>query len=163
MSASLPETAPAFVEIAHRVVWATAATVDPQGRPWTRVLHPIWEWDGERLTGWVGALVTPLKLAHLEATPYASVNYWDPSHDVVTAECRAEMRLDDATCTWLWERFKALDPPLGYDGSIIPMWHEGPTSAAYGALRLEPWRLRVFPAIYGTTNGAQGAILTWHE
>ncbi|GAA0941747.1 hypothetical protein GCM10009559_37440 [Pseudonocardia zijingensis] len=53
MSASLSDTAPAFVEIAHRIVWATVATVDAQGRPWTRVLHPVWEWDGERLTGWV--------------------------------------------------------------------------------------------------------------
>ena len=43
MTTPLSGTAPAFVEIAHRIVWATAATVDPQGRPWTRVLHPIWE------------------------------------------------------------------------------------------------------------------------
>ena len=37
--------APAFVELAHRIVWGTVATVDPEGRPRTRILHPIWEWD----------------------------------------------------------------------------------------------------------------------
>ena len=43
---SLEVTAPAFVEMAHRIVWATVATVDERGRPRSRVLHPIWEWDG---------------------------------------------------------------------------------------------------------------------
>jgi hypothetical protein len=110
-----------------------------------------------------GGLVTPSKRAHLRATPYASLNDWDPRQDVATAECRAELLPDDESCTRVWERFKALDPPLGYDGADIPMWSEGPSSRAFGALRLEPWRLRVFPAIYGATNGAQGAILTWRE
>jgi hypothetical protein len=41
--------APAFVEMAHRIVWASAATVDKHGRPRSRILHPIWQWDGARL------------------------------------------------------------------------------------------------------------------
>lgn len=92
------------MEIAHRIVWATAATVDPQDRPWTRVLHPIWEFDGERLVGWVGTSPSPTKRAHLEAHPYVSVTYWDPSHDTVSAHCRASLHTDDATRTRLWER-----------------------------------------------------------
>ena len=43
----LATVAPAFVTMAHRIVWASAATVDSQGRPRSRVLHPFWEWDGE--------------------------------------------------------------------------------------------------------------------
>jgi hypothetical protein len=39
----LARVAPAFVEMAHRMVWATVATVDPEGRPRTRILHPIAE------------------------------------------------------------------------------------------------------------------------
>ena len=35
-----------FVAIAHRVVWATVATVDRRSRPRSRVLHPIWARDG---------------------------------------------------------------------------------------------------------------------
>jgi hypothetical protein len=30
--AELAQVAPAFVDMAHRIVWATVATVDPQGR-----------------------------------------------------------------------------------------------------------------------------------
>lgn len=145
MTATLTETAPAFVEIAHRVVWATAATVDPQGRPWTRVLHPIWVWDGEQLTGWVGTSPTPTKQAHLAAHPYVSVTYWNPSHDTASAHCRASLHTDDATRTWLWEHFAAAPEPVGYDPAIIPTW-EGPLSPAFAALRLDPWRVRVQPA-----------------
>ena len=43
---TLVEVAPAFVEMAHRIVWSTAATVDNEGRPRSRILHPIWLWDG---------------------------------------------------------------------------------------------------------------------
>ena len=50
-----------FVAIAHRVVWATVATVDRRSRPRSRVLHPIWVRDGDGLTGWVITRPTPLK------------------------------------------------------------------------------------------------------
>jgi hypothetical protein len=75
VSTSLTDVAPAFIALAHRIVWATAATVDSQGRPWTRILHPVWEWDGERLTGWVATGPTPTKQAHLAANPYVSLTY----------------------------------------------------------------------------------------
>ena len=49
---------------------------------------------------------------------------------------------------------------MGYDPGNIPGW-DGPTSEAYAVLRLEPWRLRVFP---GTVLFGQGGeILTWRE
>ncbi len=38
-----------FLDIAHRIVWASVATVDRRDRPRSRVLHPIWERDGDRL------------------------------------------------------------------------------------------------------------------
>ena len=50
---NLTETAPAFVEMAHRIVWCSAATVDAQGRPRSRVFHPLWQWDGAKLIGWI--------------------------------------------------------------------------------------------------------------
>ena len=71
-------TAPAFVEMAHKIVWCTVATVDAKGRPRSRVLHPIWRWDGDRLEGWVATGPTPTKRAHLDASPFVSCNYWSP-------------------------------------------------------------------------------------
>jgi hypothetical protein len=47
----LSSIAPAFVETAHSIVWATVATVDTQGRPRARIMHPYWRWDGTALTG----------------------------------------------------------------------------------------------------------------
>ena len=51
--------APAFVTMAHSIVWCTAASVDAKGRPRSRVLHPYWEWDGKELTGWIATGPTP--------------------------------------------------------------------------------------------------------
>jgi hypothetical protein len=157
---TLIETAPAFVEMAHRIVWASAATVDAQGRPRSRVLHPIWQWDGTKLIGWVGTGPTPTKRAHLKASPFMSLNYWATNQDTCVAECRAELLFDDATRTMVWELLANTPSPVGYDPKIIPGW-TSPTCAAFAALRLEPWRLRVFP---GTVlYGQGGEILTWKE
>jgi hypothetical protein len=142
----LAETAPQFVDVAHRIVWATAATVDPAGRPWTRVLHPVWEWDGTRLVGWIGTSPTKTKLAHLAAHPYVSVTYWDPTQDTVSAYCQAALLTDDETRTSVWERLRTAPEPVGYDPAIIPTWGGDPLSPTFAALRLDPWRVRVQPA-----------------
>jgi hypothetical protein len=150
--------APAFVEMAHRIVWCSVATVDGQGRPRTRILHPIWQWDGERLVGWIATSPTPVKRAHLEAQPNVSLSYWAPSHDTCSAECRASWAFDDATRTMVWELFRDGPPPVGYDPAIVPGWGS-PTSDTFAAMRLEPWRLRVFP---GTVLlGQGGTVLSW--
>ena len=156
----LTSVAPAFIEMAHRIVWAGVATVDSHGRPRTRILHPIWQWDGQRLTGWIATSPTPVKRAHLAATPYASVNYWSPSHDTCVAECRAALLLDDETRRFVWDLFLNGLPPVGYDPRIVPAW-TGPTADAFAVIRLEPWRLRVFP---GTVlMGQGGQVLTWQD
>jgi hypothetical protein len=155
----LATVAPAFVAMAHPIVYATVATVDRAGRPRTRIMHLVWEWDGERLTGIAGTVPTPLRRAHLASSPYVSCSYWSPSHDTCVADCRAELLLDDAARRNVWERLKAGPEPAGYDPAIVPMWADGPTSDQFAGLRLEPWRLRVFP---GTVLLGQGGdILTW--
>ena len=156
--ASLAEIAPGFIETAHRVVWATVATVDQQGRPRSRVLHPIWEFDGDRLVGWIGTGPTPVKVAHLERNPFVSVNYWDPQQDIATAECRAELLDDDETCTRVWNLLENAPEPVGYDPTTIPAWNE-PTDAAFVVMRLDPWRLRVFPG--SLILQGSGDILDW--
>ena len=150
--------APACVEMAHRIVWASVATVDRADRPRTRILHPIWRWDGTALTGWIATGPTPVKRAHLERSPNVSVSYWTPTHDTCAAECTAEWILGDEGRTMVWDLFANGPAPVGYDPSIVPGW-DGPTSPAFAALRLEPWRLRVFP---GTVlMGQGGEVLSW--
>lgn len=158
MAASLSEAASAFVEMAHRIVWCTAATVDRAGRPRSRVLHPIWEWEDGVLTGWVATGPTATKRAHLEASPYMSCNYWAGNHDTCVAECRAEWALDLPTRERIWNLFKSALPPVGYDPAMIPGW-DGPDSPGFAVLRLNPWRLRVMP---GTVLLAgEGNVLSW--
>lgn len=155
---TLSQTAPAFVEMAHQIVWCNVATVDTKGRPRSRILHPIWIWDGETLVGWVCTAPTPLKQAHLKASPYMSLNYWTPAQDTCVAECHAEWAFDDETRTKIWELFVNTPEPVGYNPTIIPGW-DSPTVDAFAVVKLKPWRLRVFPGTILTGQG--GDLLTW--
>lgn len=157
---NLEQVAPAFVEMAHRIVWCSAATVDAEGRPRSRVLHPIWEWDGSTLTGWIATGATPIKRAHLAAHPFLSCNYWAPTQDTCVAECRAEWCPDPEVRRQVWDRFANGPEPVGYDPSIIPGW-DSPESDAFAALRLEPWRVRVMPG--SVMMQGQGEVLVWQE
>jgi general stress protein 26 len=150
------EVADAFVAVAHRIVWCTVATVDRHGRPRSRVLHPYWEQTDEGLTGWITTRPTPLKVAHLDHSPYVSCSYWDPTHDAVVAECHAAWVDDVATRRHAWELFQAAPEPLGHDPATI--WPDGPETPDAGVLRLSPWRLRV--AGMETLLG-RAPVLTW--
>ena len=81
--------APDFVEAAHTLVYCSVSTVDPAGRPRSRVMHPIWEWDGRRLTGWLASTPSP-KMAHLAERPYVSCAYHDGWAVAVVADSRIE-------------------------------------------------------------------------
>ena len=156
----LDVVAKSFVEMAHRIVWCSVATVDAKGRPRSRVLHPMWEWQDGRLTGWVGTGPTPTKRAHLEASPFVSLNYWEASQDTCVAECRADWCFDLETREKVWNDYKAAPPPLGYDPAIIPNW-DAASSDSFAVLRFEPWRLRVFPG--AVLMGQPGEVLTWQD
>lgn len=150
--------APAFIEIAHRIVWATVATVDRSGGPRTRVLHPIWEWDDESLTGWIATSPLSPKAGHLLADSRVSVTYWDQSHDTCTADCVAHWETDPEQRRAGWDRFADAPEPVGYDPRIVPPWTD-PDAEAFGILRLEPTKLRVMPG--SLMAGAGGELLTW--
>lgn len=157
---SLADVAPAFVEMAHRIVWCTVATVSPSGDPRTRILHPIWEWDGDVLTGWIATSPTSPKADDLAGTPSVSLTYWDPSHDTCTAECHSEWETEPELRSAGWSRFVNGPEPVGYDPSIIPAW-ESPESEDFGILRLEPRRLRLMHGAFMMSGGAEGRLLTW--
>ena len=154
----LATVAPAFVELAHRIVWCTAATTDLSGNPATRVLHPIWEWDGSQLTGWIATSPNSPKARHLAARPAVSLTYCAANHDTCTADCSTAWDDTPEGRRAGWDRFLHAPEPVGYDPSIIPQW-TSPEAAEFGILRLHPQRLRVMP---GTVMaGGPGQLLTW--
>ena len=157
---SLQDIAPAFVEMAHAIVWCSAATVDAKGRPRSRVLHPIWQWDGARLTGWIATGPTPIKRAHLAASPHLSCNYWSPNQDTCVAECRAEWAFDDGARSMVWNLFRDGPAPVGYDPAMIPGW-DSAVSPNFAALKLRPWRLRVMPG--AVLMKGEGTAMVWRE
>ncbi|CAN5787625.1 pyridoxamine 5'-phosphate oxidase family protein [soil metagenome] len=156
----LDTVAPAFVSMAHRIVWCSAATVGLDGRPRSRVLHPIWEWDGDALKGWIATSPQSPKATELQTVPALSLNYWAPNHDTCTADCAAEFESDPAAVAAGWRRFAEGPAPVGYDPAIIPGW-EDPESPGFGVLRLAPHRLRVMPGTVITEG--HGELLTWSD
>ncbi len=156
----LATVAPAFVEMAHRIVWCVAATTGADGRPQTRVLHPIWEWDGASLAGWIATSPLSPKAADLAANPALSLTYWSPNQDTCTADCDAVFETGGSERAAGWQRFASGPAPVGYDPIIVPGW-ESPESPSFGILRLSPRRLRVMP---GTLMlGGEGELLTWRR
>ena len=152
------DTAEAFIRMAHRIVWASVTTVEPDGRPRSRILHPIWEWVADELVGWVASGKTAPKVAALAEQSAVSVSYWSPSHDTCVAECNASWADDAVTRHRTWHLFADAPQPVGYDPRIIPGW-DSPDAEAFCVLRLEPYRLRVFPG--SVLLGEGGEVLRW--
>lgn len=154
----LASIAPAFQEMAHRIVWCTVATVDQTGQPRTRVLHPIWEWDGTSFTGWVATSPLSPKAADLAAENRVSLTYWEASQDTCTAYCSATWETSAEERQAGWDRFANAPEPIGYEPSIVPPWTD-PTAEAFGILRLEPTWLRLMPGSLMTKG--EGELLSW--
>ncbi len=148
----------AFVEMAHRIVWCTVATVDADGSPRTRVLHPIWEFADGELTGWIATSPNSPKAADLAARPELSLTYWAPDHDTCTADCTATWETSAAQRRAGWDRFAQAPEPVGYDPSIVPAWTD-PDADEFGILRLEPHRLRLMPG--SLMLAGEGELMTW--
>ena len=151
--ASFSEIEEEFNKRVQRIVWCTAATIDRKGRPRTRILHPIWE----DATGWIATGRHSLKEKHLAGNPHLSLTYWDPQHQQIYADCKAEW-VDDATeKRRIWDLYKNTPPPLGYDPGMI--WRAGPDDPGYGLLKLTPWRIEI-SSIMDMMSGKPP--LVWH-
>ncbi len=158
--ATLTEIAPPFVEMAHRIVWCAAATVDVHGRPRSRVLHPVWDWDGATLRGRIATSPDSPKAADLAVMPSISLTYWAPNHDTATAECGAAFDPSPEARAALWERFKTAPAPVGYDPAFIPGW-DTPASPGFGCLVLEPRSIRVMPG--SVLLKGEGEVALWRR
>jgi hypothetical protein len=125
-------------------VFCVATTVDEQGRPRSRMLHPIFGVRGGRPLGWALTGRTPLKTRHLAANPHMSCAFWTPSQDTVFADCRTEWVEGDAEKAEVWDLFHDTPPPLGWGPEGMAGY--GPErwrNPVFTALRLEPWRVQV--------------------
>lgn len=127
-----------FLRRVTQTVWCSMATVDRQGRPRQRIIHPIWEGS----TGWIATGRHSLKEKHLARVPYVALSYWDQRHEQVYVDAYAEWDDDPATKRRIWELYKSTPPPLGYDPQII--WQGGVEDPTYGLLKLTPSRIELF-------------------
>ena len=152
------ETATAFVDMAHAIIWCTVGTVDKKNRPRSRILHPFWDWDGKELVGWVGTGATQTKRNHLEQSPFVSINYWVPNRNTCTAESKTSWCFDLESRQYVWDRYLNLPEPLGYNPAIIPGW-KNYQSEDFAVLRFDLWKLRVFPG--SALMGSSGGLFSW--
>jgi general stress protein 26 len=139
-SVTFDEIRDEFEARVRRIVWCTVATVDEKGRPRTRILHPIWEGT----TGWIATGRHTLKTRHLERVPYVSLTYWDPQQQQVYVEARTEWEDRPEEKRRLWDLFKSMPAPYGYDLKLIWSSLEDPSLGflKLTASRIELWGLQ---------------------
>lgn len=125
-----------FLDRVGRIVWCTVSTVDTKGRPYSRILHPVWEGS----TGWIATGRQTLKAKHLAKNPNVSLAYWDSQHDTAVVQARGEWCDDLATRTRIWSLLKTTPPPVGYDPQLF--WRDG-MDDTFGVLKLTPFQIQL--------------------
>jgi hypothetical protein len=133
-----------FLRIIAATVFCTATTVDEEGRPRSRILHPIFVVRDGRPLGWALTGPTPLKTGHLASNPHLSCAYWTPSHDTVFVDCLASWVEGKQEKREVYELFRDTPEPYGFGESGVAGY--GPDrwlSDIFTPLRLEPWRVQV--------------------
>lgn len=125
-----------FMTRVSQAVYCIMATVDPQNRPRTRVMHPIWAGS----TGWVISWPGSHKAQHLAHNRQVSLAYLHDKAKPVYVECVAEWVEDRAEMQRVWALHQTIPPPLGFD----PQPHYGTIDHPYyGILRFTPWRIEL--------------------
>lgn len=156
--ASFAELAAPFEAVVRAVNWPAMTTVDGRGRPRTRIVHPVWEGH----TGWVFTGRHSHKEKHLARSPYVSLAYVNDAGmradaDQVYADCRTDWVDELAEKRRVWELFKTLPPPYGYDPALF--FPSGPDDPEIGLLKLTPWRIEVF----SLAGAMQGGAKVWRQ
>lgn len=125
-----------FEKRVARIVWAQMATVDRQGRPRMRLVHPVWEGT----TAWITTRPGTHKFKHLAKTPFVSLGYWDPQHELVYAECGIELVQDRGELAHAWEYFNSKPGPYGFDPTTVAPSMD---DATFAVLKATAWRIEV--------------------
>ena len=131
----------------NKIVWCNVATVNAQGRPRSRILHPIWE----GAIGWITTRPTSYKAADLAKNPYVSLAYVADIAKPVYVDCKAEWIDDLAEKQRVWNLVKNAPAPIGFDPEPI---YKSASDPSFGLLKLTPWRLEVY--------SFPGDSLVWH-
>lgn len=132
------EIAPEFMARVGKMVWCNAATVDRQGRPRSRILHPLWEGD----IAWVTTDDTSFKRQHLLRTPYVSLAYVGDVVKPAYADCHAEWITDRETKQHVWNLCSSLPEPMGFDPApIYGSVDAGEGRLPFGVIKLTPYRI----------------------
>lgn len=151
MTDDLATVSAAAQPIIDDVVYATLATTGADGRPRTRVVHPVWWWDEDRgPRGLITSRPTPVKVKHLAEQPYVSVSYWSPAHHTVTIDGDAAWVPADRLHA-VWDEIAAAPGPVGFDPHTV--WPDGPSSDDYAVIEVRPVRVRVVTADRLATKG----------
>lgn len=131
---SFEEIEDAFLERIERMVWCNVATVDRQGRPRSRILHPIWEGN----IGWITTRRNMHKAKHLAYNSYVSLAYIGDVARPLYVDCKTEWVEDIEFKQHVWNLCRDTAPPLGFDPSPIYGRADHPD---FAVLKLLPWRI----------------------
>lgn len=134
---SFDEIGEEFARRTRRIIWCTMATVNREGKPRSRILHPIWEGS----TGWIATGRYSPKADDIGHNPFVALCFWDQQQEQVYVDARAEWEEDSEERERIWRLFGTLEPPLGYD--LGAFWGS-PQDPDYGLLKLTPWRIELF-------------------
>lgn len=141
MTASFAAFEQEFIQFTSEIVLCTVTTVSPDGRPRSRMLHPLWQVIDDRPVGWIATSKTPVKVRHLAANPYIACSYWSPAQNVVYIDCVARWVEDLADKQYVWDAFMTTPPPVGYD--LSGYGADGVSNPLFAPLRLDPWRVQI--------------------
>ncbi len=134
--ASFDQIREEFLRRIRQMVWCNAASIDTQGRPRSRILHPIWE----DTVGWIATRRNSLKTKHLEQNPYLSLAYIADVAKPVYVDCRAEWDDTMAAKEHVWNLYLTTLPPLDYDSAPI---FGSVEDQNFGILKLTSWRIEI--------------------
>ena len=125
-----------FMNRAQQAVYCNVATVDPKGRPRSRVMHVVW--DGP--IGWVITAPWSHKGRHIAANPHVSLAYISNPMKPVYADCTAAWIEDTTEQLRVWELHKTIPPLLGFDPAL---GYDSIDDKNFGLLKFMPWRIEL--------------------
>ncbi len=141
MAASFADFKEDFLRFTSEIVLCTVTTVGPDGRPRSRMMHPVWQVIDDKPVGWIVTSRTPVKARHLAANPFVACSFWSPAQNTVYIDSIASWVEDSEGKKYVWDTFMNTPPPVGYDLSGYGM--DGINNPLYAPLRLDPYRVQI--------------------